>query len=447
MKKIGRGTRGSATIEAVVSFTAFIFVIFTILGVINYCRVQSLVSTAVDNTAKELSEYSYFYKMSGLDKLNNSIEDVAEEGKDVVDEGKSNVDNVIRTVDGLFTAFSAVDKSAEERSGDIQSAIEGNKEDIENLSYAISGLSDKVDDLTSASDDVMTALGDIQENPVKYMKSLVAISGGKGLSYVKSHLIAAPLAKAFTTKHFGDNKNAANIRLKSLGVVDGLDGMNFKMSEMFTSPHLDEIHIVVYYKVKLFQFFGDDFGEVTLCKEATTRAWLGGDSTIKNVGAEEDPPEEETSLWELYKLSRGKEITAREKEEMKTKGYYTSATKFDVYDKGSNMFYQYRTIDPLCKTYKDNDEEIIKTMTKDCEAFKKVVAGLGEKLKMFDKDGNETTVDSVKGTRKIKYTVIFPDDTSISDAVINSIKAKFPDIEIEIKYGYGKSPNDKTGDT
>ena len=76
MKKIGRGTRGSATIEAVVSFTAFIFVIFTILGVINYCRVQSLVSTAVDNTAKELSEYSYFYKMSGLDKLNNSIEDV-----------------------------------------------------------------------------------------------------------------------------------------------------------------------------------------------------------------------------------------------------------------------------------------------------------------------------------------------------------------------------------
>ena len=51
--------KGAATIEAVVSFTGFLFVIFTLLNIVNFCRAQMLVSNAVDTVAKELTQYSY----------------------------------------------------------------------------------------------------------------------------------------------------------------------------------------------------------------------------------------------------------------------------------------------------------------------------------------------------------------------------------------------------
>lgn len=44
-----KNRRGSATIEGVISFTGFLFVIFTLLNIVNFCRAQMLISNAVDS--------------------------------------------------------------------------------------------------------------------------------------------------------------------------------------------------------------------------------------------------------------------------------------------------------------------------------------------------------------------------------------------------------------
>ena len=54
-------------------------------------------------------------------------------------------------------------------------------------------------------------------------------------------------------KHFGDNKAEANAILEQLGIVGGLDGMNFTRSTIFHEDHPDEIHLAVYYTVKEFK--------------------------------------------------------------------------------------------------------------------------------------------------------------------------------------------------
>ncbi|SCX11724.1 hypothetical protein SAMN02910339_01648, partial [Lachnospiraceae bacterium YSD2013] len=68
---------GAVTVEALVSFVGFLFVIITILNVANYCRAQMVISNAVDAAAREMAQYSYFYEMSGMKKFNDYVNDNA----------------------------------------------------------------------------------------------------------------------------------------------------------------------------------------------------------------------------------------------------------------------------------------------------------------------------------------------------------------------------------
>ena len=58
-------------------------------------------------------------------------------------------------------------------------------------------------------------------------------------------------------------------------MVDGFDGMNFNMTTMFEDGS-DDIKIVVYYNLDLASVLPFDLN-VSICQQASTRAWLGGD--------------------------------------------------------------------------------------------------------------------------------------------------------------------------
>ncbi len=60
---------GAATVEAIVSFSCFLFVVFTILTTVKYCRAQALISNAVDSAVKELSQYSYYLAQLFMEPL------------------------------------------------------------------------------------------------------------------------------------------------------------------------------------------------------------------------------------------------------------------------------------------------------------------------------------------------------------------------------------------
>lgn len=265
--------RGSATIEAVVAFTGFLLVFFTILGVVNYSRAQMRISAAVDTAARELSQYAYFYDMSGMQKFDLAYKDVSQDSEKLINE-------VLSTVDSLYTTVGdAMDQSAEDGTN-LANAVSHGELSVDQIKQTLSNIDENATNIEESINQVAGQIEAIGDNPILYMRSLVAIAGQEGMDLAK-RAIASSLSELFVLKHFGDSYEERNANLKALGVVDGVDGLNFKMSSMFTDEHCQEIQVVVFYKVKLAQFFDWEILEVDLCKQAVCSAWLGGDEVVK----------------------------------------------------------------------------------------------------------------------------------------------------------------------
>lgn len=261
---------GSATVEACVAFTGFLFVLFTLLNVVNYCRAQMLVASAMDNAAKELSQYAYFYKMSGLQKFDSAVRENAKTGAD-------NLNGIVGTVDTLYSTLQTAGKDASDGAAQVQAEIQRGEPDLKSVINILNGLERDGINIETAFNSMTDAFKDVGDNPILYMKSLIAVAGNESLDLLKSYVIAAPLAKYFFYKQFGSNKEEADAALKKLGIKDGLEGMNFNMSTVFATGSEEDIHLAVYYRIKLTQFFKFAELELPVCKEAVTRAWLAGD--------------------------------------------------------------------------------------------------------------------------------------------------------------------------
>lgn len=273
--------RGSATIEAVIGFTALLLAIFTILGLMNFCRTQMLVSAAVDTAAKEMAQYAYFYEMSGLQKFEKKVDDIA-------GVGKSNINQIIGTVDSLYSSInSAVDQTSQD-SKNIANMLAAGDVELQTFENAIVGLENNAESVLLGINSVGNALKDIGNDPLLYMRSLVALIGSEGMEAAK-RAVAVPLAKAFVSKHFGENTAEANAKLESLGIEGGLSSMNFNLSNIFSDDAHKDIEINVFYKVKLFQVFDWVVLEADVSKVAVCRAWLGGDDVIEKVTVPQSP--------------------------------------------------------------------------------------------------------------------------------------------------------------
>ena len=125
--------RGAATVEAVVSFMAFLFVIFTLLSIVNLCRAQMLISNAVDTVAKELSQYSYFYKMSGLQKFDNAMQEQSGLGAD-------SINSVVSSVDDLYGSLAKATDDTVGAYTDVSNAVKEGEFDVEDIQNKLSTL-------------------------------------------------------------------------------------------------------------------------------------------------------------------------------------------------------------------------------------------------------------------------------------------------------------------
>ena len=77
--------RGAVIVEGIISLTTFMFMMFTILSIVNICFIQSRMAVALNSAAKEISQYSYFYYKFGLDKANAKLSDGTEDSRQLAD--------------------------------------------------------------------------------------------------------------------------------------------------------------------------------------------------------------------------------------------------------------------------------------------------------------------------------------------------------------------------
>lgn len=274
---------GAATIEAVVAFTGFLFVIITILNVANYCRAQMIISNAVDAAARELSQYSYFYNMTGMQKFNNYVNENA-------GIGAANINDVIDGTNSVYTTLSGALSDTTDYGNQLADKIDNQNLTYQDIQTAVLKLDTNSTNIMSSITTMEAKFSSVERNPLLYMKSLAAVAGGEALDLAKSYVIAAPLAKLFTSVNINSGDTSVQQYLENLGIVGGFDGLNFNTSTIFTASAPDEIHIRCYYKISLCNFVDKSLFEIPICKEAVCRAWLGGDDNPVKVSAQAAVP-------------------------------------------------------------------------------------------------------------------------------------------------------------
>ena len=252
--------RGSASIEATISLVIFTFVVIGIYMLANFCIVQSKVAHAVNATAKDMSQYSYFYHALKLDKKQSGVDIKSEQAVAAFE----NLSEFIHSAeDAGHNTFEGITENPDEFIAKV--IDEGATDDLENLSASINKLSDM--------------FGEIKNDPKQFVRSMAALAAATGIGAGLSQLVAAPLAKSMARQHFGETAEEANAYLAGKGVVDGYDGINFNLSTIFLNESNagKKIQIVAYYKMNLKSIIPNPAlnQEVIICQKAITDAWFG----------------------------------------------------------------------------------------------------------------------------------------------------------------------------
>lgn len=180
---------GSVTVEATISLSAFMFAIVTILTIINICIVQARVSYAINTTAKEISQYSYLYALTGLNDSQAGLEEAGQ--TDTLP-----LDNVFNDINTMYNEI--------ENLGDSGLST-GDVDDIsakwDNISQSLNGLQD-------SGSALMSDIEDIADDPRQIIFGVAKLAGSTAMDTAKSKLIMEPLAKAMCKKHLVSTKSS-----------------------------------------------------------------------------------------------------------------------------------------------------------------------------------------------------------------------------------------------
>ena len=190
MKK--KNEQGAIVIEATISLTAFMFLIVILLSITNICLAQAKMSVLIDGVAKDVSNYSYIYSMTGLRKWEQGVADGAQKSR-------KDINTILSDSETVYTKINTL-----------------------------------VNDVFDA--EFWTSL-----------KNLVlqqAVNEGKGQAL---NLVCRSITKARMTNDGLD----ADAYLRFLGV----NGLDFSKSEFCPNGN-DDIQIVVHYKVHALKLLG-----------------------------------------------------------------------------------------------------------------------------------------------------------------------------------------------
>jgi hypothetical protein len=216
---------GMITVEAITTLIMFIMFFYILLMLVNIIRVQLLVQSAITETAKEISAYSYILSKAGYFEFGDEINASVETNNGLA-ELKSNYSTLLNTLGG------------ESQDSDVVT-------DFNNLIDSLSSL--EVKDFTSV-----------------------------GVNYIYdngSDAVVALMAKLLTKKYLEDS-NGSLAYLANMGIEGGYDALDFSQSH-YPDSSGDTLRITVIYQVEIIDvpFFEDVGLDKKIVLNASTRVW------------------------------------------------------------------------------------------------------------------------------------------------------------------------------
>ncbi len=327
MKRFFRANKGSLTIEASLSLSIFLFAFVTLLSFINIARTESRIQHAINQSAKELSYYLYVFDQAVVLEERG----VAEEDIEVM------VDNLIQMNQFIGEG------------GYPPQFAETNQQQMQ---------------VTASSSTPAEVIGWLTE---------VALNDPASIT---SNIVAETLASQLVPKYLYPGSTMAEIdqQLKSLHVVDGLSGLDFKQSSLLADG--ESINIVVEYRIgsMIPSFFNKD---IVISQTASTATWTDERQII-------------TSKWQLNNVERGQAFLA----EIRAENPDTAVKPgqgIDLYNNGVctsiftvNLFTpSYSGVDSASNYTLNHSRVRSTTRTYAAEAVEQTL-GLGDRIEMLD---------------------------------------------------------------
>ena len=398
------GERGAIVAEATIALTTYIFLIFTILLMVDISYVQSKIAASLESAAKEISQYSYLYFKFGIDEYEKDLHNSTADSRKLADQ----------TVEGL---------------GTLMTSLQGTASGLESANFDQMYESIKTGGQTVQS--LVSSYGDaIADDPKAFIIGMGKLAGEE-LKEEAKKLLAQVMAKALMKKNLVSSANdTADNFLRRNRVVNGMDGLDFNYSVLMPYGSNDII-LVVTYDVQVIRLLNIDY-KFTFRQCAKTKAWGNGISLVK----EENNISQSASIWNADPMERGKKIVEKESAKLP---YTTSATGIHGYSNagGANQFIRIFSTDTTAASYQ-TESGIRNVLNSNYNELYSGVNNLGSEITVRNQAGATSTVD-ISGSKTYKMIMVVPDhaDMALVQKTIAQFQKSKPGVVVEVRTGYG----------
>ena len=428
---------GSVSIEATLSLTAFLFAFIMIYSIISLCRAQAKMQIALNNTAQEISQYSYLYGMTGLDESLKKFHDKA-------DETKSDVNKLVGNVADVFDSIQQVGKDAQSLS-DTPSINIGN---IDSLLDKCEGYANDINNAVGSVQSVQAQIEAMASNPQELMFGMARLVVSETMTVAVSRFIAAPVTRALIQKHLKRSAtDTADAFCRSVGIVGGFNGIDFTHSTLFPKAS-EEITLIAAYKVRLLQLLPIKT-ELSITQSASTKGWLHGDGTANNaenlVQVKADEKGREMTIWNKYSLNKRNDvIRSLELDELVKEGYsrVSGETYLQAYNQSTNTVLFVAICNPIYGVSSVDKDSVKTDLKRQVDELRSSTDNRYRiNVKYMDKGNVKIkTVECGKTELHGKIRLIVPEDDGVQSAVEQAIQEMGYSeyFEVKAKYGTGK---------
>ena len=377
--------KGIITVEASLILMIFIASYIALISMINVYRAYTCIQNAIDQTAKQVSEYAYIAKKLGVHNIGQTASNDAGEFTD-------KTKKMLNTIQVFFNASANGLENATNVSNNILN--EDSQQYPEDVLSQMESVGESAQEIYDSGQAMYTAVSGYFSDEKAIFNGILAVIKDGAYDAVKL-AVAMPISRAVTNKYLEGYPTGY---LEHLGVQGGKNGINYWGSSFFLD--MQSIEISASYNMRIPLPFIDKY-DFVLKNTASTRAWIGDGSfnepneaggevagAALEDGADEKPGEEDNfddiipvppqgnklsipaSVWEKSTKERGEEISNYDNTVVKRNLDSSRFKDIGIFNESERFVARTHSIDTDMVEYQDG-KKLLKAIKKDMKKLEK----------------------------------------------------------------------------
>ncbi len=262
---------GVIIVEASIVVPLFIFFVITFLSLIDICMLQMRINIALNTAAKDISQYSYLYMMTGL----NEEQEKLYNGSEGVRVSMNNTLQGLQTMTNSWIPAGDGARDLTEYQGDFNEYLQKIENVDKSTNQAVTCTKEEAQKIYK---DWSAQLSD----PQAFMTGVISLAGNE-LSEKAKSILAEMMGKAFMSKNLrSSDTDTAEQYLARQHVVPAegsyINGLDFSGTKLFANGQTDRVQLVCTYEVEVIKLLNISY-KFKFQTTAITRAWGKGISS------------------------------------------------------------------------------------------------------------------------------------------------------------------------